>query len=103
MESGTITEEEAIARRNDLQRESDFYGAMDGASKFISGYEKACLFFTALSIIDGIAIGTLLKGETIYNAMMIYMPLSLCNGFLALFICLLESIIAGIVVTRAVT
>jgi flagellar biosynthesis protein FlhA len=102
-ESGTITEEEANVRINDLKRESDFYGAMDGAGKFISGYKKVSLFVTALSIIDGIAIGTLLKGETIYNAMMTYIPLSLCNGFLALFICLMESIIAGIVVTRMVS
>jgi len=56
--SGTITEEEVIARRNDLQRESDFYGSMDGAGKFISGYLKACFFITALSIIGGIAIGS---------------------------------------------
>ena len=102
-ESGTITGEEAIARRNDLQGESDFYGAMDGASKFISGYGKASLFLTAVSIIGGIAIGALLNGETIYNAMMICIPLSLCNGFLALVICLMESIIAGIVVTRMVS
>jgi len=100
--SGTITEEEAIARRNALQRESDFYGAMNGASKFISCYEKACLFITTLSIIGGIAIGTLFKGETIYNAMMTNIPISLGNGFLALFICLMESIIAGIAVTKAV-
>jgi len=100
--SGTITEEEAIARKNDLQHESDFYGAMDGASKFISGYLKACLFITALSIIGGIAIGTLFKGETIYNAMMTYMPLSFCNGFLALLICFMESNIVGITVTKAV-
>jgi flagellar biosynthesis protein FlhA len=101
-ESGAITEEEAVARRKDLQDESDFYGAMDGAGKFISGYEKACLYITASSIIAGIAIGTLLNGETIYNAIMTYMSLSICNGFLALFICLMESIIAGIVVTRVV-
>jgi flagellar biosynthesis protein FlhA len=100
--SGAITEEEAVARRNALQRESDFYGAMDGVIKFISGYLKVCLFITALSIIGGIAIGTLFNGETIYNAMMTYIPLSLCNGFLALFLCLMESIIAGIVVTKAV-
>jgi len=100
--SGTITEEEAIARKNDLQRESDFYGAMDGASKFISSYLKGCLFITALSIIGRTVIGILYKGETIYSTMMTYMPLSLCNGFLALFICLMESNIAGIVVTKAV-
>jgi flagellar biosynthesis protein FlhA len=75
---------------------------MDGAGKFISGYLKACLVITVLSIIGGIAIGTLFKGETIYNTMMMYMPLSLCNGFLALFICFLESNIASFVLTKAV-
>jgi flagellar biosynthesis protein FlhA len=100
--SGTITEEEAIARRNDLQCESDFYGAMDGASKFISGYLKACLFITVVSIIGGITIQTLLNGGTIYSAMMTNIPLSICNGFLALFLCFMESNIAGIAVTKAV-
>jgi flagellar biosynthesis protein FlhA len=55
-----------------------------------------------LSIIGGTAIGTLLKGETINNAIMTYMPLSLCNGFLAVLFCFLESNIAGFVVTKAV-
>jgi flagellar biosynthesis protein FlhA len=100
--SGAITEGEAIARRNDLQRESDFFGAMDGAGKFISGYLKVCPFITALSIIGGIVIGTLLKGETIFKAMMTYVPLFLCNSSLALFICFLESNIAGFIVTKAV-
>jgi flagellar biosynthesis protein FlhA len=101
-ESGTITEEEAIARRNDLQAESDFYDAMDGAGKYASGYLKASLFLTALSIIGGIAIGTLLKGEPINIAIITYMPLSFCNGSLALFFCFMESFIAGFVVTKMV-
>jgi len=93
--SGAITEKEATAKRDALQRESDFYGAMDGLSKFISGNFKASLFFTAVGIIGGIAIGTLLKGETTYSAMVTYIPLSLCNGLLAQFLCLMESIIAS--------
>jgi len=102
-DSGTITEEEAIANKNTLQREVDFYGAMEGASKFIYGYEKVCISITTISIIGGILISTLLNGETIFNALMTYIPLSLCNSYLALFICLIESIIGGIVVTRAVS
>jgi flagellar biosynthesis component FlhA len=99
---GTITGEEAIAKKNVFQCESDFYGAIDGVGKFISGYLKACLFITALSIIGGMIIGILLKGEPIYSTMMTYIPLSICNGFLAQFLCLMESIIVGIVATKAV-
>jgi len=96
--SGAITEKEATAKRNALQRESDFYGAMDGLSKFIFGNFKASLFITAVSIIGGIVISTLLKGETIYSVMMTYISLSLCNGLLAQFLGFMESIIAGAIV-----
>jgi flagellar biosynthesis protein FlhA len=97
--SGTITNEEANTQKNALQCEVDFYGALDGASKFISGHFKFTIFITAISIIGGIAIGTLLNGETIGNAMLTYIPLCVCNSFLAQFLILLKSTITGIVVT----
>jgi len=98
--SGTITEREAVAKKDALQRESDFYGALDGASKFISGNFKFSLFITAISIIGGIFIGTSLNGETIYGAMMTYVPLSLANGFIAQFLCFMQLIPGAIVIGR---
>jgi flagellar biosynthesis protein FlhA len=98
--SGAITGEEAIVRKAVLQRESDFYGALDGASHFISGYFKFSLIITAVSIIAGIAICTLVNGDTIYIAMMTYIPLSISNSLLTQFLGLIESIIVGIIVTR---
>jgi len=97
--SGSITKEEAIARRDAFQHENGFYESMDVVSKFIYGSSKISLVITAASIMGGIAIGTFLHGETIYSAMMTYMPLSLGNGFLAQFLCLMQ-IIAGTIAVR---
>jgi len=96
--SGAIADEEVIAAIK-LQRESDFLGAMVGASKFISAKLKASLFITAVGIIAGIAIDKLIYKETIFNAMIAYTPLCLCNGFLAQFTGLMESIIVSKIVT----
>jgi len=98
--SGAIADEEVIAAIK-LQRESDFLGAIVGSGKFISAKIKASLFVTAVSIIAGIAIGKLIYGETIINALIAYTPLSLCNGFIAQFIGLMESIVVGKIVGMA--
>ena len=62
--SGLITEEEATRRKNDLQREADFYGAMDGASKFISGNVKVGILITVVNIIGGMVVGMTIHGES---------------------------------------
>jgi flagellar biosynthesis protein FlhA len=79
--SGAITEDEAAARKNAVQRESDFLCSMDGAAKFITGNDKVKLIVIGVSIIGGILIGTLLRAETISDALRTYVSLSIANGF----------------------
>ncbi|MDR2740309.1 MAG: flagellar biosynthesis protein FlhA [Treponema sp.] len=101
--SQAITEEEAIARKNDLQREVDFYGAMDGSSKFISGNVKVGILITVVNVIGGIIIGTLIHGEPITVAVGTYISFSIGDGLLSQFPALLISTATGIIVTRSVS
>ncbi|RPJ07545.1 MAG: EscV/YscV/HrcV family type III secretion system export apparatus protein, partial [Spirochaetaceae bacterium] len=78
--SGLITEEEATRRKNDLQREVDFYGAMDGASKFVSGNVKVGIFITLINMIGGFIIGMTLHGETFDVAVKTYIGLTIGDG-----------------------
>jgi flagellar biosynthesis protein FlhA len=99
--SGAITEEEASARKKELQQESDFYGAMDGASKFISGNVKVGIFITVVNILGGVIIGVVLHKELLSNAITNYISFSIGDGLLSQFPALLISTAMGIVVTRA--
>ena len=101
--SGAIGEEESITRKNDLQREVDFYGAMDGASKFISGNVKVGILITAVNIVGGIIIGTVLHNESIGTAVGTYISFSIGDGLLTQFPALLVSTATGIIVTRSVS
>ncbi|WP_010260069.1 flagellar biosynthesis protein FlhA [Treponema primitia] len=101
--SQAITEEEAIARKNDLQREVDFYGAMDGSSKFISGNVKVGILITVVNVIGGIVIGALIHGEPISVAISTYIAFSIGDGLLSQFPALLISTATGIIVTRSVS
>ena len=98
--SGSITEEEAQRRKAGIQKESDFLGALDGASKFISGNEKVRILIIAVSTIGGILIGTLTQDQTVNEAAGTYIPLVIGSGFLFLLHGLLLSLTVGIVVTR---
>ena len=99
--SGSINEEEAQSRKAQIQKESDFYGSMDGASKFISGNVKVGIFITVVNILGGIIIGVAIHGEPINNAVSNYISLSIGDGLLSQFPALLISVAMGIVVTRA--
>jgi flagellar biosynthesis protein FlhA len=99
--SGAITEEESIARKNGLQREVDFYGAMDGASKFISGNVKVGILITVVNILGGIIIGAVLHGEAVSEAVGTYISFSIGDGLLSQFPALLVSTATGIIVTRS--
>lgn len=101
--SGAITEEEAFRRKNELQREVDFYGAMDGASKFVSGNVKVGIFITVINVLGGIIIGVSLHGEDIMTALATYTTFSIGDGLLAQFPALLVSTATGIIVTRSVS
>jgi flagellar biosynthesis protein FlhA len=99
--SGSITEEEAKARKEQIQQESNFYGAMDGASKFISGNVKVGIFITVVNILGGIIIGTVLHNESLGGAVTNYIRFSIGDGLLSQFPALFVSTAMGIVVTRA--
>ncbi|MDR0761064.1 MAG: flagellar biosynthesis protein FlhA, partial [Treponema sp.] len=101
--SGAITEEEALARKNDLQKEVDFYGAMDGSSKFVSGNVKVGIFITVVNILGGIIVGMTLHGEPLTQAMGTYIAFSIGDGLLSQFPALLVSTATGIIVTRSVS
>ena len=87
---GIISEKERLAKLDDLQKESDFLGALDGAGKFISGNFKVSILITIISIIVGIVLGVVYNGETLRNSARKYVPLSISNGFLVQFLVLLE-------------
>jgi flagellar biosynthesis protein FlhA len=101
--SGLITEEEATRRKSDLQREVDFYGAMDGASKFISGNVKVGIFITLINMIGGFIVGMTIHGETWDVAVNTYISLSIGDGLVTQLPTLLISTATGIIVTRAVS
>ena len=75
--SGLITEEEATRKKNSLQREADFYGAMDGASKFISGNVKVGILITLINMIGGMIVGMTIHGESFQTALDTYIPLTI--------------------------
>jgi flagellar biosynthesis protein FlhA len=98
---GAITEQEAQKRKEQIQKESDFYGSMDGASKFISGNVKVGIFITVVNVLGGIIIGVILHNEPISAAATNYISFSIGDGLLSQFPALLISTAMGIVVTRA--
>lgn len=101
--SGAISEEESFRRKNELQKEVDFYGAMDGASKFVSGNVKVGILITVINILGGIIIGMALHGEGLSLALSTYTALSIGDGLLSQFPALLVSTATGIIVTRSIS
>ena len=97
--SGSITEEEAQKRKEQVQKESDFYGSMDGASKFISGNVKVGVFIIIVEMIGGFIIGRSLYGEQ--NVIYRYISLAIGDGLVTQLPALMISTAMGIVVTRA--
>jgi len=100
--AGLITEEEAIKKRIDIQREADFYGAMDGASKFVQGDVKVSLLITIINIVGGLIIGMAIRGETLSSAVATYTMLTIGDGLVAQIPSLMMSTATGVIVTRAV-
>jgi flagellar biosynthesis protein FlhA len=101
--SGAITEEESLARKNEMTQEANFYGAMDGASKFISGNVKVGIFITVVNIVGGIIVGVVIHGEPITAAVGTYISFCVGDGLLSQFPALLVSTATGIIVTRSVS
>lgn len=103
LNAGLIDEKEARRRRDEISREADFYGAMDGASKFIRGDAIAAIIIMIINIIGGILIGALQKGMAIGDAVQTYVILTIGDGLAAQIPALITSTAAGIVVSRAAT
>ncbi|MYM53743.1 flagellar biosynthesis protein FlhA [Rhodobacteraceae bacterium GS-10] len=100
LNAGILTSEEARVRRADVATEADFYGAMDGASKFVKGDAVAGIIILAANIIGGIIIGTAQHGMGIADAAQNYVLLSIGDGLVAQIPSLLLSIATAIIVTR---
>jgi flagellar biosynthesis protein FlhA len=100
LNAGLITEQEAKKRRSDIEKQADFYGAMDGASKFVRGDAIAGIIITFINIIGGLIIGSLQKGMSIGDAAQTYTLLTVGDGLVSQIPALIISTAAGIVVTR---
>ena len=101
LNSGGITEREARERRRSIEAEADFYGAMDGASKFVRGDAVAGLMIAGINIVGGLFIGVVQGGLDVRSAAEIYTILTIGDGLVSQLPALLISTAAGIVVTRA--
>lgn len=101
LNAGLIDEKEAKRRREEIAKEADFYGAMDGASKFIRGEAIAGLIITSINIIGGILIGTLQKGLDLATSAKTYTILTIGDGLVSQIPALIVSTSAGILVSRA--
>lgn len=101
LNAGLIDEAEARRRRATISQEADFYGAMDGASKFVRGDAIAGLVITVINIIGGLIIGTLQKGMPFVEAAQTYTILTIGDGLVSQIPALIISTSAGIVISRA--
>ncbi len=101
--SGAITEEEARTRKKEVQKEADFYGAMDGASKFVSGNVKIGIFITVVNIVAGLTFGMIFRGEPFAQAIGTYTALTIGDGLLSQLPALFVSVATGLIVTRSVS
>jgi flagellar biosynthesis protein FlhA len=101
LNSGTIDEDMAKKRREELQQEADFYGSMDGASKFVKGDAIAGIIITLINIVGGIIIGVLMMDMTLTEAGQTFVRLTIGDGLVSQIPALLISVSSGILVTRA--
>ena len=101
LNSGLIDEEEAKARRKKIQDESSFYGAMDGASKFVKGDAISSIIITIINLIGGITLGVMGQGLSINEAAKTYSLLTVGDGLVGQIPALLISVATGIIVTKA--
>ena len=100
LNAGLIGEDEAKARRAEVTQEADFYGSMDGASKFVRGDAIAGLLIMAITIIGGLLVGVMQHGMTFADASQTYVLLTIGDGLVAQIPSLIISTAAGVIVTR---
>ena len=101
LNAGLITDEDARTRRAEIAREADFYGAMDGASKFVKGDAMAAVIITAINLIGGVVVGMMQHGLSFSDATHHYSLLTVGDGLAAQIPALLISVATGIIVTRS--
>jgi len=99
LNAGNITDAEARTRREDIVKESEFYGAMDGASKFISGDAKAGIIITAINLIGGIILGYT-RGMTLQNAIRTYSILSIGDGLVSQIPSIIVAVSSGFLISK---
>jgi flagellar biosynthesis protein FlhA len=100
LNAGLITQEQAVARRAEVAQEADFYGAMDGASKFVRGDAVAGILILVINVVGGLIIGTLDHGMPIAEAGRVYTLLTIGDGLVAQIPALLASTAVAVIVTR---
>ncbi len=100
LNAGIINQQEAIARRQEIREEADFYGAMDGASKFVRGDAVAGILVVFINVLGGLAIGTLQHDMAVADAGRVYSLLTIGDGLVAQIPALLLSVAVAILVTR---
>ena len=100
LNSGLIDEEEARRRRREVHAEADFYGAMDGASKFVKGDAIAAIVITLVNLVGGFGVGVAQKGMPFGDAVSTYSLLSIGDGLVSQIPALLLSVATGLIVTR---
>ena len=103
LSSGLITEQEAKMRRNKIQKEADFYGAMDGATKIVKGDSIMSLIMTLVNFVGGIIIGLVQGGMTFSNVLSVYSIATVGDGLVSQIPALLISTATGMIVTRSVS
>ncbi|MEO5883576.1 MAG: flagellar biosynthesis protein FlhA, partial [Caldimonas sp.] len=101
LNSGLIDEEQARRRRSEVHAEADFYGSMDGASKFVKGDAIAAIVITLVNLIGGFAVGVAQNGMSMTDAVQTYSLLSIGDGLVSQIPALLLSVATGLIVTRA--
>src|SRR3954449_2259764 len=101
LNSGQITDEQARVRRTDIGREADFYGAMDGASKFVKGDAMAGILIVLINLVGGLVVGVLQQHMPFSEAVQHFSLLTVGDGLCAQIPALLISVATGILVTRS--
>ena len=99
--AGLISPEEAVRKREDLQRESSLYGSMDGAMKFVKGDTIAGIIITVINIVGGLAVGMIMDGMPAADAVSKYTTLTVGDGLSSQLPSLLMAVSAGIIMTRS--
>jgi len=101
--SGAITEDEARGKKKHLDDSVNFYGSMDGATKFISGTVKVSIVITLVNIVGGLIVGTSIHGEPLQQALITYVSLTIGDGLVSQVPILLVSVATGLIVTRSIS